>query len=97
MTEHLDFGSLETKSEEEKGAGSEKKALPALDSGGSGGGIGQTRHPGLNIPPVVAGCGTKGPKFRLVPQLGAVAAPEGRERPAFGSWPPTGRRGRTMA
>ena len=56
-----------------------KRALPALDSGSSADRIGQTRQPGGNIPPVVAGCGAKGPKFGLVPQFGAVATPEGGE------------------
>ena len=63
----LDFGSLGRKSEGENGAGSVKKALPALDSGSRSDRIGQTGQPGGNIPPIVEGCGTKGSKFVLVP------------------------------
>ena len=89
----LDFGSLGGKSEGEKGAGSEKKALPALDSGSRRDRIGQTGQPGGNIPPVVGGCGTKGSKFGLVPQFRAVGTPERGEGPAFRTRPPTRRGG----
>ena len=92
----LDFGSLETKQRDEEEGGSEKEGLPALDSGSSGDGIIQSREPILDFPPVVAGCGAKGPKLALVPQFGAVAAPESGEGPAFCAGPPRrgGGRGR---
>ena len=82
---------------EEAEAGNVKKAFPALDSGSSQDGIVQSTQADFFFPPVVAGSCPKGAEFVLVPQCGAVGAPESVEGPAFGTRPPPGRCGRSAA